>query len=54
LSKLLYNSDKEIRYEAVMGLAEITGQGSWGPAVNIFNSDEQRYLTYWREWAKKH
>jgi hypothetical protein len=54
LKKALYNSDKEIRYEAVMGLAEITGQGSWGPAVNIFNSDEQRYLTYWREWAKKH
>jgi len=48
----LNDSDRAVRYQAVIGLAEITGQFEWGPSVDLFQKDEQRYLTYWREWAK--
>jgi len=51
LAKALYDSDKEVRYQAVMGLAEITGQYPWGPAVMLYDKDEQRYLEHWRNWA---
>lgn len=48
LSIALQDSDREVRYHAVLGLATITGQTEWGPTFNLFEQDEQRYLTYWR------
>jgi HEAT repeat protein len=48
----LEDSDREVRYQAVLGLATITGEGDWGPSLDLFGRDEQRYLTHWREWAK--
>jgi hypothetical protein len=53
LAKALYDRDKEVRYQAVMGLAEITEQYPWGPAVDLYEGDEQRYLEHWRNWAKQ-
>jgi len=53
LAKALYDSDKEVRYQAVMGLAEITGQYSWGPSLNLYDEDEQRYLEHWHNWARQ-
>lgn len=53
LVKALYDSDKEVRYQAVMGLAEITEQYPWAPAVDLYDGDEQRYLEHWRNWARK-
>lgn len=53
LIKSLYDGERKVRYQSVMGLAEITGQYSWGVAVDLYNNDEQRYLTYWRNWAKQ-
>jgi HEAT repeat protein len=53
LAKALYDSDKRVRYQAVMGLAEITEQYSWGPAVMLYDKDEQRYLEHWRDWARQ-
>jgi hypothetical protein len=49
----LNDPDREVRYQAVIGLAELTepepGQeGLWGPAVDKFEQDELLYLNYWR------
>ncbi|HZF39170.1 MAG TPA: HEAT repeat domain-containing protein [Blastocatellia bacterium] len=52
LSKALYDTDQAVRYQAVIGLAEISNQPNWGPSVELFNKDEQRYLVYWRNWVK--
>lgn len=52
LSKALQDGDREVRYQAVLGLAAVTGQSEWGPSLDLFGKDEQRYLAYWREWAK--
>ena len=48
----LHDGDREVRYQAVLGLAAATGQSEWGPSLDLFVSSEQRYLDYWREWAK--
>lgn len=48
----LMDSDREVRYQGVMGLATITKQWEWAPAYDVYSANEQRYLTYWREWAK--
>lgn len=48
----LMDSDKEVRYQGVMGLATITKQWEWAPAYDVYSGNEQRYLMYWREWAK--
>jgi hypothetical protein len=52
LSRALEDSDREVRYHAVLGFAEITKQGEWGPSTSKYIEDEQHYLTYWREWVK--
>ena len=49
--KALYDSDRDVRYHAVMGLAEITKQYPWAPAREKYDSNERRFLTYWRNWA---
>lgn len=51
--KALYDNDRDVRYHAVMGLAEITKQYSWAPARDKYDSNERHYLTYWRNWAAK-
>ncbi len=53
LTQALYDNDHEVRYQAVIGLAEITGQGTWGPTTDKYGKEEQRYLEYWRKWAKE-
>jgi hypothetical protein len=53
LAQGLYDSDREVQYFAVIGLAEITGTvGEWAPATPTFLQDPQRYLDHWREWAE--
>jgi hypothetical protein len=52
LSSLLEDTDPDIRYVAVIGLAEITEQHEWAPAKDEFQNNEQRYLDYWKEWSK--
>lgn len=49
----LQDSDREVRYQAVLGLAMTTGQSAWGPPLDLFERDEQRYLTHWRAWTNK-
>ncbi|MCA1568135.1 MAG: HEAT repeat domain-containing protein [Acidobacteria bacterium] len=52
LLKALQDGDREVRYQAVLGLAIVTGKSDWSPSLDLFIKEEQRYLTYWREWAK--
>jgi len=52
LSMALEDSDREVRYQAVLGLATITGQNEWSPTLDQFEREEQHYLSYWREWVK--
>jgi hypothetical protein len=37
-----------VRYDAVLGLSEITGDRSHAPAVDTFKSDEKKYVAYWK------
>lgn len=53
LTEALRDSDRDVQYQAVIGLAEITGAPSeWSPATDGFKQDPDRYLKHWREWAK--
>jgi HEAT repeats len=53
LTKALMDSDREVQYQAVIGLAEITGGPTeWSPAYDTFLKDQKRYLDHWRDWAK--
>jgi hypothetical protein len=49
---MLGDSDREVRYEGVIGLSETTGQDEWGPSVTLFASEEERFLSHWRDWAR--
>ena len=48
----LGDNDRDVRYEAVIGLAELTGQNQWAPSMGKFERDEQHYLDHWKEWAR--
>jgi HEAT repeats len=52
LSGLLGNSEERVRYYAVVGMGEITGQDEWTPAFDEFHDHEAKYLAYWRDWAQ--
>jgi len=51
LSRLLNNSNEQVRYYAVVGLGEITKQDEWTPAFPEFRGHEAKYISYWRDWA---
>lgn len=46
------DSDRDVRYYAVVGLAETTGQLEWRPNMDDFTSDPQKYLQHWLEWSR--
>jgi hypothetical protein len=52
LSSALRDGDREVRYQAVLGLAAASGQSEWAPSVDLFEADEQRYITFWKDWLK--
>lgn len=52
LVRALNDQDFEVRYYAVIGLAEITGQLDWHPNEEIFRAEEVKYLQHWRQWAQ--
>jgi HEAT repeats len=53
----LDDSDQNVRWTSVLGLAEIVGHRSggqsWAPADDTFKQNEQPYLDHWKEWAAK-
>jgi hypothetical protein len=50
LIELLNNADLEVRYQAVMGLAELEPGVEAGPSFEVYHSDESRYLQRWKQW----
>ena len=48
----LGDTDSEVRYYSVIGLGEITNQPDWRPLLEHFLADQNKYLEYWREWAR--
>jgi hypothetical protein len=53
LAAALDDRDWEVRYYAVRGLAEITGENSWGPSIEVFRASEDKYLNYWKGRARQ-
>jgi hypothetical protein len=53
LSRALEDPDSEVRYWGVVGLAELTEQNDWRPSEPAFKSDESKFLSHWKEWARK-
>lgn len=51
LIQSLNDSDFEVRYYAVIGLAETTGQNDWRPLMDEFRQHQRVYLQHWRQWA---
>jgi len=53
LSQALEDEDRDVQYQGVIGLAEITGTvGDWAPGIELFRGDPERYLKYWRDRAR--
>jgi len=50
LAAMLDDSDFEVRYEAVLGLAQITGNPNWVPNMDRFRSEEGKYIKHWHDW----
>jgi hypothetical protein len=52
LAEALKDSERDIRYIAVIGLGEITRQNEWSPSIDNFYQHEGYFLSYWRNWVK--
>jgi len=46
----LENSDSGVRYQGVIGLAELTREDEV-PSVELFQKNEQRYVSRWKQWG---
>lgn len=57
LAQALDDADQQVRWYAVMALAEFAGQdeseGEWYPSMEKFKTDERLYIDHWREWATR-
>lgn len=51
LTRALDDASARVRYYAVTGLADITGQPEWRPTPSDFRDREAGYLTYWKKWV---
>ena len=54
LLNALHDRDFEVRYWAVVGLAEIMGENEWRPLQEAFRSDEPRYIQHWESVLPNH
>jgi len=54
LVEALEDSDDEVVWSAIMGLAEITGDLDHGPGAQeeFKGKQKENYVNYWRNWAK--
>jgi HEAT repeats len=49
----LDDADLQVRYQAVMALAEITGHAEWGSPLDTFRDNEARYVGAVKAWSVK-
>lgn len=52
LSEALSDTDFNVRYYAVIGLADSTSIAEWRPSVEVFRKEEGKYLEFWKAWAR--
>lgn len=51
LVKQLDSENRSIRYDAVIGLSEITQKGgNYGPSMPLFEEEPDRYIRLWKDW----
>jgi hypothetical protein len=53
LMQALDDKDSEVRFNAIVALAEINQQPEWKPDKDQFQANERPYLEHWRSWAKR-
>ena len=51
LALALDDPDEQVRYQAVGGLAEISGQTRWRLNLIEFHSDGERFVQHWKAWV---
>ena len=52
LKYALADPDREVRFDAVLGLARVTGQKNWQLNMDMFIENEAKYLTHWRNYGE--
>ncbi len=52
LATALQDTDQEVQYNAIMGMARYASKGGivWAPAYAIFLKDQKVYVTRWKDW----
>lgn len=53
LAAALDDADWEVRYYAVIALAEIAGENAWRPDMDTFRRSEAKYLAYWKDRSRR-
>jgi len=53
LIEMLNNADLEVRYQAIMGLAELETSVEAGPSFEVYRLDESAYIQYWKQWWRR-
>jgi hypothetical protein len=53
LTEALGDQDSEVRYYAIRGLADATGDLQWGPSPGEYQEHGVKYLQHWLEWTRK-
>lgn len=48
----LGDTDEDVRYLGVIGLADVSKVRGWRPSEEEFKYNQQKYLSFWQEWAK--
>jgi len=51
LAQALHDPDSQVRYYAIRGLDDITGQPGWGPGPSEYEEHGDKYLQHWLDWA---
>ena len=53
LAEALNDESSDVRYYAIRGLADATGELQWGPSVAEYQEHEAKYRQHWLEWASQ-
>lgn len=50
----LEDTDQHVRHQCLRGLAKTMDRGGhWGPGMELFEKDEQKYIKRWQDWWEK-
>jgi len=53
LTQALSDENPEVRYYAIRGLADATGEQQWGPGPAEYEAHEAKYRQHWLEWTTR-